>query len=136
MQSLMVMIIFRIHTFIIFRSSRQKEFSKKFVLKNFANFSGKRLCRRVFYNKVAGLQPTTVFKSRLPHKFFPVNFARYLRKSLVPASERRLSGLGIEIFLYCIIKKDKEKTIKYLLNLNRLFSFRSTEEIRDINLVI
>ena len=30
-------------------------FYKKDVLKNFANFTGKKLCRGLFFNKVAGL---------------------------------------------------------------------------------
>ena len=44
-------------------TERQKEalevFCKKCVLKNFANFTGKRLLWSLFFNKVAGLQPTS-----------------------------------------------------------------------------
>ena len=32
-------------------------FYKKGVLRNFAKFTGKHLCQRVFFNKVAGLRP-------------------------------------------------------------------------------
>ena len=32
-----------------------------------------------FFNKVAGLRPATLFKKRLCHRFFPVNFAKFLR---------------------------------------------------------
>ena len=32
-------------------------FCKKGVLRNFAKFTGKHLCQRLFFNKVAGLRP-------------------------------------------------------------------------------
>ena len=50
-------------------SSRPEEFCKKGVLGNFAKFTGKYLCQRLFFNKVAGLR----------HRCFPVNFAKFLR---------------------------------------------------------
>ena len=37
------------------RSSYPKKFCKKSVLKNFAKFKGKHLCRSLFLNKVADL---------------------------------------------------------------------------------
>ena len=40
---------------------------KKDVLRNFAKFTGKHLCQRIFFNKVAIC--------------FPVNFAKFLRTS-------------------------------------------------------
>ena len=36
-------------------SSRSEVFCKKGVLKDFAKFTGKNLCQRLFFNKVAGL---------------------------------------------------------------------------------
>ena len=38
-----------------FRSSRQKVFYKKGVLRNFTKFTGEHLCQSLFFNKVAGL---------------------------------------------------------------------------------
>ena len=32
-----------------------------------------------FFNKVAGLRPTTLLKKRLWHRCFPVNFAKFLK---------------------------------------------------------
>ena len=55
------------------RSSRPEVFCKKRVLKNFAKFPGKRLRQSLFLNKFAGLRPATW------HKFFPVNFVKFLR---------------------------------------------------------
>ena len=44
------------------RSSHRTCFVKKGVLKNFADFTGKHLCQRLFFNKVGGLrlQPYSV----------------------------------------------------------------------------
>ena len=61
------------------RSSRQEMFCKKGVHKNFAKLTGKHLCQTLFFNKVAGLKPTTLLKKRLWHRCFPVNFAKSLR---------------------------------------------------------
>ena len=41
----------------VFSSSRPEVFCKKFILKNFAKFTGKHLCQGLFFNKVAGLRP-------------------------------------------------------------------------------
>ena len=63
----------------IFRSSRPEVFCKKDLLRNFAKFIGKHLCHSLFFNKVAGLRPATLFKKRLWHRCFPVNFVKFLR---------------------------------------------------------
>ena len=54
-------------------------FCKKGVLRNFAKFTGKHLCQILFFNKVAGLRPETLFKTRLWHRCFPVNIAKFQR---------------------------------------------------------
>ena len=48
---------------------------KKCVHKNFAKFTGKHLCH--------SLEPATLFKNRLWHKCLPVNFAKFLRISIL-----------------------------------------------------
>ena len=65
------------------RSSRPEVFCKKGVVENFAKFTGKHLRQSLFFNKVAGLSPTTLLEKRLWHSYFPVNFAKLLRKPLV-----------------------------------------------------
>ena len=40
-------------------------------------------CASLFFNKVAGLRPTTLFKKRLSHRCFPVNFAKFLRTRFI-----------------------------------------------------
>ena len=52
---------------------------KKGVLRNFTKFTEKHLCQGLFFNKVAGLRSPTLFKGRLWHRCFPVNFAKFLR---------------------------------------------------------
>ena len=45
-----------------YRSSRPELFCQKGVLKKFAKFTGKRLCHSLFFHKIAGLRPATLFK--------------------------------------------------------------------------
>ena len=42
------------------------------------NFTGKRLCQSLFFNKVAALRPATLLKDRLWRRCFPVNFSKFL----------------------------------------------------------
>ena len=60
-------------------SSRPEVFCINGVLGNFGKFTGKRLCQShlCFFNK--GLRPAILFKKRLLHRCFPVNFAKFLR---------------------------------------------------------
>ena len=60
-------------------NSRPEVFCKKDVLRTFTKFTGKHLCKSLFFNKIAGLRPATLFKKRLWQKSFPVNFAKFLR---------------------------------------------------------
>ena len=60
-------------------SSRRRCSVKKGVLRNFAKFTGKHLCQSLFFNKVADLGPATLLKKRLWHRYFPANFAKFLR---------------------------------------------------------
>ena len=53
------------------------------VLKKFTKFTGKHLCQRLFFNKVAGLRPVTLLKKRLWHRYFPVNFVKFLRTTFL-----------------------------------------------------
>ena len=69
------------------RSSHQRRSIKEGVLRNFLKFTGKHLAQvfscefceisknSLFFNKVAGLGPTTLSKKRPWHRRFPVNFA-------------------------------------------------------------
>ena len=63
------------------RSSRPEVFCKKGAFRNLAKFTGKHLCQRLFFNKVVALRPATLLKKSLQHWCFPVNFAKFLRKT-------------------------------------------------------
>ena len=56
-------------------------FHEKDVLKNFAKFTGKHLCRSFFFNKIAGLRPVNLLNEELRNRCFPVNFAKFLETS-------------------------------------------------------
>ena len=76
---------------ILSRSRPLEVFCKKSVLINFAEYTGKHLCQSLFFNKVAGLSPTTSLKKRLAQVFsfgfckIPKNNFSY-RTPLVAAS--------------------------------------------------
>ena len=63
---------------------------KKSVFGNFTKFTGKHLGQSLFFNKVAGLRPTTLLKKRLWHRCFPMNFAKFLRTHFLENTFERL----------------------------------------------
>ena len=73
------MVVFAITIQMTTRSNHQRCSVRKSVLRNFARFTGKRLCQVLFYNKVPGSEPATLLKKRLWYRCFPVNFAKFLR---------------------------------------------------------
>ena len=72
------------------RSSLPEVFCKEGVLTNLTKFTGKHLCQRIFFNKVAGLSPATLFKNIFWHRCFPVDFAKFLRIPFLPEHFRWL----------------------------------------------
>ena len=72
---------------------------KKGVFRNFAIFTVKHLCQSLFFNKVADLRlqvctwptidifsrawSTALLKKRFWHRWFPVNFAKFLRTTFL-----------------------------------------------------
>ena len=61
------------------RSSHQRCSVKIGVLRNLTKFTGQHLCQSLFFIKVSGLGPATLFKKRLWNRCFPVNFVKFLR---------------------------------------------------------
>ena len=55
---------------------------KKDVLRNFGKFTGKHLCLRLFFNKVAGRRPATLFKKSLWDRFFACEFSEISKNTL------------------------------------------------------
>ena len=67
----------------LFGSSLSEVFCKKGVFENFAKFIGKHLWQSIFINKVAGLRLATLLRKRLWHRWFPVNYAKFLRTPFI-----------------------------------------------------
>ena len=72
--------MFEVSETVVQRSSSPEVFCAKGVLKNFAKFTGKHLCRSLFFNKNADLRPAILFKKGLWNRCFPVDFEKFLRK--------------------------------------------------------
>ena len=68
---------------------------KKGLLRNFAKFTGKRLCQILFFNEVAGLRSATLLNKTLWHRCFPVNFVKFLRTPFFIEHLWRLLLVGI-----------------------------------------
>ena len=69
------------------RSSLSQMFFKIGVLKNFAKFTRKHLCK-----DVARLKACNFVKKRLQHRHFLVKFAKFSKTPLRPASEFCIDG--------------------------------------------
>ena len=111
------------------RSSHRRCSVRKGVLRNFTKFTGKHLCQRLFFNKVAGLRPATLLKKSLWHRCFPVNFAKFLRTPFLQNTSGRLllEGLLTNLKLSCTnlnedpitscltIKVQRKRNCKYIM---------------------
>ena len=81
------------------RNSHRRCSLRKSCLKSFAKFLWKHLCRSLFFNKVAGLRPATLLKTRLRHWCLPVNFAKFLRH-LIRTVFKNTSGSMLLGYVY------------------------------------
>ena len=94
------------------RSSYQRCSIRKSVLRNFATFTRKHQCHSLFFDKVAGLRPATLLEKRLWHRFFSVNFAKFLR---TPFSQNTSSALAQEKQIKLAFK-NPETPIQWILH--------------------
>ena len=89
---------------------------KKDVLRNFAKFTGKRLCQSLFFNKVG-------VEKRHLHRCFPVNFPKFLR---TPLLKNTSGGCFWHFQTWCYEKEQNKNysanltTIKCGLNENKI----------------
>ena len=72
------------------KNDKKVEAATEGVLRNFAKFTGKHPCQRLFFNRVGGLKPVTLFKKRLWRRCFLVNFAKFLTASFLQNTSGRL----------------------------------------------
>ena len=75
---------------------------RKGILRDLTKFTRKHLCQSLFFNKVAGLRPATLLKKRLWHRYFPVNFAKFLRTAFLQNTSGRLILKAKYLFKYKI----------------------------------
>ena len=77
-----------------FTSSHPTCSERKGAFRNFVKFTGKH--QSLFFKKVAGClwscrpQPATLLKCRIWHRYFPVNFAKFLRAPFLQNTPGRL----------------------------------------------
>ena len=118
-----------------YRSSHWRCSVKKGVLRNFAKFTEKHMCQRLFFNKVAGLRPANLLKKSLWHKCFPVNFAKFLRS---PFFQNTSGRLLLQLTIMCSINRDLNRGfLVYIFSLRFLGSkflihFRRRFRVRKI----
>ena len=74
----------------IFRSSHWRCSIKKAILKNFVIFTGKYLCRGLFFNKVANHQACNFIKKRLQHRYYIVNIGKFIRRPILKNISKQL----------------------------------------------
>ena len=65
------------------RSSHRRCPKTKGVLIIFGKFTAKHLSQKLFFNKVAGLRPVTLWIGRQWYRCFPMNFAKLLRTPIL-----------------------------------------------------
>ena len=75
------------------RSCRPEVFCKKDALRNFAKFTGKHLCKSLFFNKVADLRPATLLKEVLA-QVFSSEFCEISKNVFLQNTSGRLLLLG------------------------------------------
>ena len=96
----------------------------KGVLRNFLKFTGKHQCQSLFFNKVASLRPATLFKKRLWHKCFPLNFVKFPRTTFLQYAfvqlllSESISNLYLRNFEIC------ERLLMIILLFQKFICFR------------
>ena len=108
-----------------FRISCTGVFCKRSVLWNFEKSTGKHLCRSLFYNKVACL------KNRLRHRYFLVNFAKFLTTLFL--TEHLRWQLTFQIFLRRYMNLPEISDGQIILNAehkNRTKKFKETSGLQ------
>ena len=85
-------------SFYLFRSTHPEVFCKKNFLKNFAKFTE---------NTYVGRQTSNFIKKNLKHSWFPVNFAKFLRRPILKSIEEQLllplTGQCPNLFAYYLL---------------------------------
>ena len=94
------------------RNSHRRCSLEKTVLKNFVIFTGKCLCVKSLFNKVAGLQVCNFIEMKLQHRCFPVNTTKFLRTPILSIFERLLLK-HCNFFKNSFYEKQKENILSF-----------------------
>ena len=70
-------------------------FCKKGALRNFAKFTGKNLGQGLFFNKVAGLRPTTLFEKESLAQLFSCEFCEIFKNTFFYGTPRVATSIII-----------------------------------------
>ena len=103
--------------FVFLKSHKRSCSVRKGVRRDFAKYTEKHLCQSLFLNKVSALKPATLLKKRLWYRYFPGNFAKFLRTPF-------LQSTSVRLLLIVII--DTRKYSISCFHLGNLFYYRSS----------
>ena len=90
--------------------------------KVFLEISQNSHCQSLLFNKIADLRPATLFKKRLRHRRFPVNFVKFLRTLF----------LTEHLWCFSIFEKlvlTKTNQLKYFVSILNINLFLSNKKI-------
>ena len=111
-----------------YRSSHRRCSVRKCVVTNFTKFTGNHLCQGLYFKKVAGFRPATLFKKRVWHRYFPANIAKFLRTPFLQNTSGRLflkiMQTLFQIFLFTFVSLQFSESLrKYFLRVSRTNCF-------------
>ena len=86
---------------------------KKDVLRNFAKCRERHLRWNFFLNKIESFRPATLFKKRLRHRCFPVNFMKFLKAPFLQNTCGWLLLKKFNTFSLSVTKLRKREKRKY-----------------------
>ena len=105
-----------------FRKSHWSWSIEKDVLKNVVNFTGKNLCRSLFFNKVAGLRPAALLKMRLRHRCFYSGFCEIFKNTLFIKHNRAAASVicsSRDCYHGVISRRNAHVKLKYMFDMKK-----------------
>ena len=119
-------------------SPRPEVFYKKDILKHFAKFIGKHLFQSLCFDNIASMKATTLLKKKkLLHSYFPVNFAKFFRRTFIQINTGWLllhSNVRFSVYSLALGLKQKECKVENTKRYNEksfVFYFRQIQKFWD-----
>ena len=82
------------------------------------SFNGKHLCCSLLFHNIAGLYPKTLFKTRLQHRSFLVNFLKFLKTSILFNTLPIWANASLKYSIF--LRKIMKSRVRVLLNIKFL----------------